>query len=114
MQAVGGQPNHRIARLDLFPIQNLRFFNDSHNSAANVVLAELIKPRHLRRLAANEGAMVFAAGFGKASDNLAEDPWFEFSGADVIEKEKRLGAEHSYVIYTMIDEILADGVVAIQ
>ena len=58
--------------------------------------------------------MIGGAGAGKARDQLLEDPGPQLPRADVIQKEKRFRAENGDVVDAMIDEVLADGVVAVQ
>ena len=58
--------------------------------------------------------MIFRAGAGKAGDQLPEDARPQLAGADVIEEEKRLRAEHGDVVDAMIDQILPDRVMAIH
>jgi hypothetical protein len=52
------------------------------------IFAGLIKSGHLGGLAADEGAIIFGAGFGKALDDFGEDVGFEFAGAEVIQKKR--------------------------
>src|SRR5207253_3001586 len=80
--------------------------------AAYVVLAGLVKPGHLRSLTADQGATILGAGFRESFDNSSEDAWFEFAGAEVIQKEQGFGAHNGYVVDTVIHQVLANRIVA--
>ena len=69
---------------------------------------------HLGGFAANKSAMVPCAAAGKAGDDLREDARLEFAGADVIQEEERFSAEDGDVIHAMVDEVLANGVMAVE
>src|SRR5260221_13215845 len=114
MKAVRRQTDPGLARLNRLAVQHLGFLDHSDNCAAHIVLARLIKSGHLRRLAADERATVLRTSASEAVDQLREDPWLQLPGADVIEKEKRLRAENCDVVHTVVDQILADGVMAVH
>ena len=91
--AVGVQP----ARFDaddgipcphgFLAIEHPGFFHHADNGAAHVVFALLVKARHLRRLAADERAIVFRARAGEALDDVREHVRLQFAGAEIIEEE---------------------------
>ena len=97
-----------------FAVDNAGFLDDADDGAAEVVIAGLIDAGHLGGFAADEGAAVAGAAAREAGDELGEDVGLELAGADVIEEKKRFGAEHGDVVDAMVDEVLADGVVAVH
>ena len=58
--------------------------------------------------------MVFYASSSKALNDLSKHPWIQFAGPDVIEKKERLGSQNGDIINTVVDEVLADGVVSVH
>ena len=58
--------------------------------------------------------MVFRARLGEAFDDVPEDARLQLAGAEVIQEEERLRPQHRDVVDAMIDQVLADGVVAVQ
>ena len=115
VQAAGGDADDRVAGPDGFlAVEHFGFFHHADNRAAHVVFALLVKARHLRRLAADERAMIFRAGARKALDDVGEHVRLQFAGAEVIEEKQRLGAQHGDVVDAMIHEVGADGVVPVH
>jgi len=95
MQAGRGDADDRVAALHRFlAVQYARFFHDADNGATDVVFTFLVKARHLSRFTSDERTTVFRARPREALDDFGEDVRFEFAGAEVIEEEQRLGAEH--------------------
>ena len=115
MQAGRCDADDGVAALDGFlAVEHPGFFHHADDGAAHVVFALLIKAGHLRRLAADERAMVFRAGAGEALDDVRENVRLQLAGAEIIEEEQRLRAEHGDVVHTMVHEVRADGVVLVQ
>ena len=114
VQAAGGQTDHRIARPNGLAVEHLGFLDHADNGSAEVVFARLIEAGHLSGLAADERAVVLRARLGKAFDDVLEDARLQPAGANVIQEEERLGAEDGDVVDAMVDQVLADGVVAVQ
>src|SRR5258706_1556522 len=102
------QSNDCIARVNAFPIQHVRSLDDANNCPADIIFARLIKPRHLRRLPADQRAIVFRASPGESFDYLRESAGLQPPGAYVIQEKKRLSAKHRDVIHTMIHQVLTD------
>ena len=115
VQAAGFDADDRIPCPDGFlAVEHPGFFHHADDGAAHVVFALLVKARHLRRLAADERAMVFRAGAGEALDDVGENVRLQLAGAEVIEEEQRLRAEHGDVVDAMVHEVRADGVVLVH
>jgi hypothetical protein len=115
VQAGRSDADDRVAALHgLLAIEHFALFDDADNRAAHVVFAFLVEPRHLGRFAADKRAMVFGASARKALDDFGEDVRLQFAGAEVIEEEQRLGAQHGDVIDAMVHEVGADGVVPVH
>ena len=114
VQPAGGQAENDIPRANGLPIQHAILLDDAHDGAADIVFAGLIKAGHLGGLAADEGAMVFGAGPGKTLDDGLEDARLELARAEIVQEKERLGPEHRDVVDTMVDQVLADGVVPVH
>ena len=114
MQSAGGQTDHRVAGPDGLAVEHPRFLDDPDDSSAQVVFPRLIEPGHLGGFAANQRAAILRAGFGKASDDVAEHARLQLARAKVIQEEQRLRPEHRDVVDAMVDEVLPDGVMAVQ
>ena len=114
VQAARFDADHHVAALDGFlAVEHPGFFHHADDGAAHVIFARLIKARHLRRLAADQRAVVFRAGAGEALDDVREHVRLQLAGAEVIEEEQRFRAEHGDVVDAMVHEIRADGVVLV-
>src|ERR1051325_9557210 len=114
MQATGGEADDGIAGANAFAIQHPRFLDHTNDRAAQVVFTRGVETWHLGGFAADEGATVVRAGGGEAFDDLGENAWFKFAGADVIEEKERFSAKHGDIVDAMIDQVLPDGVVAVH
>src|ERR1035441_665264 len=86
--------------------------NRAHDESREVVLSGGIHARHLGRLAADQGATVFLAATRDACYNVATNLGVKLAYRKVIEEEERLGALNGNVVYTMVDQIFANGIVA--
>jgi hypothetical protein len=106
--------DHVTAPDGFLAVEHLGFFHHADDCAAHVVFALLVKAGHLRRLAADERAVVFRAGAGETLDDFGEHVRLQFSRAEIIEEEQRLRAEHGDVVDAMVHEVRADGVVPVQ
>ena len=115
MQAARFDADDHVAAPDGFlAVEHLGFFHHADNRAAHVVFARLIKAGHLRRLAADERAIVFCARAGEALDDVRENVRLQLARAEIIEEEQRFRAEHRDVVHAMVHEVRADGVVLVQ
>ena len=114
VQSAGSDANDGVAGSDGFAVEYPRSVHHTDDRAAQVIFAGLIEPGHLRGLPANQRATVLRAGFHEAFDDLSKDARLQSARPEVIEKEERLRAQHRNVVHTMIDEVLADGVVPIH
>ena len=105
------EPQHHITRDDRAAVDRLSALDRAHGEAREIVVARRIEPRHLRRLAADEGAADLAARPGDAGDDALGLRHFEPAGGEIIEEEERLGALHDEVVDAHGDEIDPDLVV---
>ena len=95
-------------------VEHPGFLHDADDGAADVVFAGLVEAGHLGGFAADERAVVVGAGAGEAPDDFGEDVRLQLAGAEVIEEEQRLRAQHGDVVHAMVDEVRADGVVPVH
>ena len=115
VQAARRDADDRVPCPDGFlAVEHLRFFNHANDRAAHVVFALRVKTGHLRRLAAEKGAVVFRTGTREALDDFGEHVRLQFAGAQVIEEKQRLGPEDGDVVDAMVHEVGADGVVFVH
>ena len=114
MQAAGSQADHGVSRFDAPAIQEAGFLHHPDNRSAQVVFAGAVKAGHLRRFAADERAMILRASARKAADQFGKDARLQLSRADIIQKEKRFRPEDRDVIDAMVDQVLADSVMAVH
>ena len=72
MQAGGGYADEFVAGANRTTVEDAVFLDHADDGAANIVLSGLIKAGHLRRLAADKGAVVFAAADRETADDVGE------------------------------------------
>ena len=87
VQTAAGDADGGVAGFDAASVEHCGFFDHANDGAADVVLAFFVERGHLRRLAADEGAVVFRAAEREAGDDLLEDIRLQHAGAKVIEKK---------------------------
>ncbi len=73
-----------------------------------------VEPRHLRRLATKERAAVGLAGTRETVDDVDRDIRRQASGREVVEEEERTCALHEDVVDAVVDQVFADGRVAVH
>ena len=98
----------------LGPVNDPVTFDNPDDGADQIVITRRVHPRHLRRLATNQRATSRRARLREPIDDLIEYARRQFAHADVIQKEQGLRAQHGDVVDAMVDEVLADGVVAVH
>ena len=113
MEAVAAEADDGVAGADFRTVEEFRAVHDADDGAGDIVFAFLIHAGHLGGFTADEGAASFLAGFGEAFEDLLENNGIELFTADVVEEKQGPGADDGDVIDAMVDEILADRVVAI-
>src|SRR5260221_3379892 len=114
MKSARLEPNHCVSRTNLPSIKHPPFLHDANNRPADVILPRTIEPRHLGGFAADQCAAILGAASRKPFDDLGKDVRLEFSSSEIIEEEEGFGAEHGDVVDTMVDQILANGLVPIH
>ena len=112
MHAGRGEPDHHVARRDIFARQQLSRADGADGEAGEVIVAGLIDAGHFRRLAADQRAARLTAGRRDALHHRRADLRIELAASEIVEKEQRLGALHHEVVDRHGDEIDADRVVA--
>ena len=110
MNAGAGDAEDRIARRDC-QRQKPIAFGGAHRESGKVVLAVVVHARHLRRLAAHQGAAGLAAAFGDPGDHRARLRHRELAGGEIVEEKQRLGAGNDEVIDAHRDKVDPDRVV---
>jgi len=115
VQAARFDADHYVAALHrLLPVEHPGFFHHAHDRAADVIFTRLVKARHLRRLAADQRAVVLRAGAGETLDDLRENMRLQLARAQVIQEEQRLRAQHRDVVDAMVHQIRTNGVMLVH
>jgi len=104
----GGQPDQAVAGRNVRPRQQLTALGRPDAETGKVVVLLRIKPRHLRRLAADQGAAGQPTAIGNAGNHRARGLQVELAAGKIIEKEQGLGALHQDVVHAHGDKIDAD------
>ena len=108
VNARGGKPDHGVAGRDIAARQQRAALGRADRKAAEIVVAVLVEPGHLRGLAADQRAAGFAAALGDAGDDRGGGLGIELAAGEVVEKEQRLGALHDEIVDRHRDEVDAD------
>src|SRR3546814_727954 len=114
MRAAGGDADQHVTRADFRAIQQLRLLDRADGEAGEVVFARRIHVRHLRGLAADQGAAGQFATTGDAADHRDRGVDVELASGEVVEEEQRFGTLHQHVVDAHADQVDADGVVAAE
>jgi len=111
MHARRCEPEDDIAGGDGFSSDSLSSFDGADGEAREIVVAIGVHARHLRGLAADEGAAGLAAAGSDAGDDGCSGRDVEPAAGKVIEEEEGFGALHDEVVDAHGHEVDADGVV---
>src|SRR5579864_320128 len=114
MQAVGGQPYQNIAHLNFIAADDLAPVHNANNEAGKIIFAARIEARHLRRLAADQGAIIMAASLGHSFYHFFHYARIEHAGSQVVHEEKWSCALHGNIVYAVVDQIGAHGVMQLH
>jgi len=108
------QADDGIARLYKRRVQELRPVSHTHAETGEVIFVGRIKPWHLCRFAAYEGASRLHAAVRNAGHYLLHLLGVVFPNRKVIQKEKRLCPAAYYVVNAHGDAVYAYGVVLVH
>ena len=86
-------------------------FRQADDEPGEVVVAERVHARHLRRLSTQQRASGVAAGLGHAFDQLRENVRVEAAGGEVVEEEQGPRAGGGDVVHAVVDDVDADAAV---
>ena len=115
VQAAGFDADDDVSAFDSFlTVEHPRLFHDADDRAAHVVFARLIKAGHLRRLTADQRAIIFRTRTRKTLDHFRENVRLQFPRAEIIQEEQRFRAQHRDVIHAMVHQVRANRVVLIH
>src|SRR5215470_8996855 len=90
--------------------QQAATFRGADRKAREIVVADLIEPRHLGGFAADEGATRLLAAGCNPGHHRRADLRCELAAGEIVEEEQWLGTLDHKIIYRHGDEIDADGV----
>src|SRR5215470_9494796 len=111
MHARRCQPQHGVAGLDVMSRQQAAAFGSADREAREIIVADLVEPRHLGGLAADESAASLLAAGSDPGYHGSADFRRKLAGGEIVEKEQRLGPLDYEIVDRHGDEIDADGVV---
>jgi hypothetical protein len=103
-----------ISCTDGFARDERLLLNATYDRTDEIVLADRIKTRHFSRLATEKSHVVFLASFAKTGNYTFEDDGINFSRADIIHEEQRLGTLNEDIVNAVVYDILSDGVVLVH
>ena len=114
VESVAAEADDGVAGADFRAVEEFRAVHDADDGAGDIVFTFLIHTGHLGGFSTDQGAASLLAGFGEAFEDLLEDDGIEFFTTDVVEEKQGPGANDGDVVDAMVDEILADRVVAVR
>ena len=74
----------------------------------------LIHAGQLGGIAAEQGTAGIPASCSHSTDHVGHYLWVQVAGAHVVEEEEGAGPLHQNVVHAMVDDVMADGFVAVQ
>ena len=114
VQAIGGETENRVTRLNPAPIDYSCPLNDTDNAASEIVFPFAIHPRHLCGFAPDERTSSGATGAGETLKELMKHSRLQFFTPNVIEKKKRLSTNDGNIVDTMVDQIGPNSVMLVH
>ena len=111
VQARRGEAQHDVSLGDVGRRKQPAALDRADGEAGEIVVAAGVHARHLRGLAADQGAAGLPAALGDAGDDRRALIGIEPAGGEIVEEEQRLGALHDEVVDAHGDEVDADRVV---
>ncbi len=111
MEAPGFESNEPVALANARPVENPLLLDDTDDRPGDVVVARLIKARHLRRLAAEKREPELPAGFRHSRDHRRGDVGIELPHGEVVEEKERVRPLDQDVVDAVGDEVVADTLV---
>ena len=111
MQAGRGKPNNNVTGFNRLAGDDALALDHADDKSREIVFPFGIKTGHLRRLAANQRAAVMLAGFCEPFNHFFCHARIELTRSQVIHKEHGRGALHRDVVYAVVHEVRADGMV---
>src|SRR5206468_210051 len=114
MQTIRFQSENYVARTNFPAVDDIAAVHNTNNATGEIVFALAIHSGHLSCLAADQSAICRPAGARKTAQQFLEDAGFELPAADVIEEEKGTRTHDCDVVYAMVNQIGADGIMLVQ
>ena len=101
----GDQPEHEIARSDIWPGQDIFALDRADREACKIIVLAEVKSRHFRRLAPDKRAAGIQAAFGHTGDHLPRGFHVEFAGREIVKKKQRLRTLDEKIVNRHRDQI---------
>ena len=114
VQSVSFKADENISFANFRAIEHFGAIHNANDRSSDIVFAFLIHTRHLGGFATNESTASFFAGFRKPFEDLFKNWRIELFATDVVEEEKRTGADDGDVVDAMVHEILTDRIVPVR
>ena len=108
MRAGRGEADENIARFNVLAGQQRAALRRANGKAGQIIIAARIKPRHFRRLAADQCAAGLPTALCDAFDNLRALVRIKLAGGEIVEEEQRLRPLHDKVVDAHGDKVDAD------
>ena len=112
METIRFEAEQDIACTDPVRTNPLAAFYRPDNETGQIVFTRSVEVGHFSGFAAAQRAAVFQTAGSYAANHLLDHARLQCPHADVIEKEKRLCPLHQNVIDAMVDQVVANRVVA--
>src|SRR6185295_3717945 len=109
VQTRGRQSDQYVARANGLPREHSLALHHAHDEPGQIVFAGSIHPRHLRGLAADQGAAVITAPARHARHNLGRDLRIQLPHREIVQKKQRYGTLHRDIVNAVVDQIFAYG-----
>ena len=112
VQPARRQPQQRVASADAAAVHDALALDGPHHEPHQLNVLAVVHAGHLRRLPADERAPKSLAGPREAHHELLDFLRGQRAHAHVVEEEEGLGAAGEDVVGAVVDDVLADSVVA--
>src|SRR5215472_12620569 len=109
MKSIRGKPDQNVASLYILSTNDLVAVYHANNKTGEVVFSIRIKARHLSGFAADQGAAIMLAAVDNTRYDLLGHLRLEVPTSQIVHEEHRSSTLHGNVIYAMVHQVGADG-----
>ena len=112
MQSIARESDDRVAHAYAFRPQHLRLGDRSHDKPGEVVVGGRVHAGHLGRFPADQRASVLDTSGRHTGDDRFDHRRLEFAEREIVEKKQRHRALDQDVVDAVVDQVMANRVVA--